>query len=95
MRATKRADLGFFACLLINMLLNLEGTIPAWILLACHYIFQIPLWPFWVALGIWVLGLILWMYFIGWAAACGNEPTKNRPNKNPYSVGAKNGEERN
>ena len=42
--------------LMINMLLNLRWSIPAWILLAAYLIFGTPpLWVFWAAIGFWAL----------------------------------------
>ena len=82
----------FFACLLFNMLINLEWTIPAWILLAMHFIFDWKIMWFWIALGVWILSIILWMDLIGWAARCSGTQ-KPKENKNPYSVGFKDKEE--
>ena len=76
----------FFACLLFNMLINLEWTIPAWILLAMHFFFGWKLLWFWIALGVWLLSIILWMDIISWSAGCSG-PDKPKENKNPYSVG--------
>ena len=79
----------FFLALLFNMLLNLEWTIPAWILLACHFLFGWKILWFWIALGVWLLNILLWMDILGWAARCGSEKDPPKENKNPYSVGAK------
>ena len=79
----------FFAALLFNMLMSLEWTIPAWLLLACHFFFDWSIRWFWIALGVWLLDILLKMEFMSWAARCGSEPDKPRENKNPYSVGAK------
>ena len=79
----------FFLALLFNMILNLEWTIPAWILLGCHFWFDWSIRWFWLALGLWILDILLWMDIMGWAARCGSEPDKPKENKNPYSVGAK------
>ena len=49
------------------MLLNLEGLIPAVVLLVLHYVLGWPLWPTFAAVGLWVLYLIAWMAVIGWA----------------------------
>lgn len=78
----------FFVCLLFNMLINLEWTIPAWILLVTHFVFGWGIMWFWIALGVWFLGIILWMIVIGWASKCSgcDIPKKNI---NPYSVGNK------
>ncbi len=85
MRKTKRNG-NFLLCLVFNMLLNLEWTIPAWILLALHYILGWSIWWFWLALGIWLLNILLWMTLMGWAARCANTPDSPKENKNPYSV---------
>jgi len=79
----------FLAVLLFNMLINFEWTIPAWVLLACHFFFDWSIIWFWIALGLWLLNILIWMGIIGWASDCGNTPDKPKENKNPYSVGAK------
>ena len=50
-RRTKRSG-GFWLSLLLNMLLNLEWTIPAWILLALHFVFDWSIWWFVLALAL-------------------------------------------
>ena len=85
-RGTGRSG-SFLFCLLINMLLNPEWIIPAAILLALHFL---PGWSVWwavLALGAWIIGIILWMCFIGWAGRCGNVPDPPKENRNPYSSG--------
>ena len=77
----------FFLCLLINMVLNLEWSIPAWILLAIHFWLGISIWWFVGALILWILGLMAGMWLMGWAAACGNQKDPPKENKNPYSKG--------
>lgn len=60
MRRTKRNG-SFLLCLLINMLLNLDGLLPAAVLLVLHFVLD---WSFWwavIAAGLWLAGLILWM----------------------------------
>lgn len=86
MRRTKRRG-NFFLCLLFNMLLNLKGLIPAAILLALHFWLGWSVWWAVIAFGVWILGIILWMYFIGWASRCSSTPDPPKENKNPYSVG--------
>ena len=71
------------------MLLNLEWSIPALILLALHYILDISIIWFFIALGVWILVLISWMWIMGWATTCSNTPDPPKENKNPYSVGGK------
>lgn len=76
------------------MLLNLDGLIPAAILLVLHF------WrgwsPWWAvgAAGIWLLVLVLQMLLLGWASRCGNIPDPPRENKNPYSAGNSNKNQR-
>ncbi|MDD6645703.1 MAG: hypothetical protein PUE67_06565 [Oscillospiraceae bacterium] len=85
MRRTKRTG-NFFLCLLINILLNLEGSIPAWILLFLHFFIGISILWFWLALAIWIIYILVWMKIIGWAGKC-SKPDPPKENKNPYSSG--------
>ena len=78
----------FLMCLLINMLINWEWSIPAWILLALHFIFGLNILWFFIALGLFFAGLLLWMAIFSWASGC-RTSTPPKENKNPYSVGAK------
>lgn len=70
------------------MMLNLEGTIPAWILLILHFCIGISIFWFWLALALWIIYLLVWMKIIGWAGRC-STPDPPKENKNPYSVGKK------
>lgn len=79
----------FFLYWLINMVLNIGWSIPAWLLLASHFIWDISIWWFVGGLGLWALVALLKMLVISWAAKCSSEKTPYRENKNPYS--AKNG----
>lgn len=65
--------------LLINMILCWEGSIPAWVALGLHFGLDISLLWFWGALGIWILGILLWMALYSWA---GN--VKPLPGPRPY-----------
>lgn len=85
MRRTKRSG-SFWLCLLINMVLNLEWTIPAWILLALHFWLGWSIWWFVLALALWLINILFWMKVMGWAADCSNTPDPPKENKNPYSV---------
>ncbi len=87
MRRTKFNG-GFWLCFLFNILLNLEWSVPAWVLLALHFVLDWSILWFCLALGAWLLGILLWMLILGWARNC-STPTPYRPNKNPYSVGNK------
>ena len=87
MRRTKRTG-SFWLCLLINMALNLEWTIPAWILLALHFWLGWSIWWFVLALALWIINIIFWMRVLGWAGDCARTPDPPKENKNPYSVGS-------
>lgn len=86
MRKTRRKG-SFLLCLLVNMLLNLEGLIPAAILLVLHFWLGLSIWWAVLAVGLWIIGIIIWMKIIGWAGKCGSTPDMPKENKNPYSVG--------
>lgn len=85
MRRTKRKG-SFLFCLLINLILNLEWSIPAWILLALHFWLGISVWWFVGGLAFWVLRILAGMWVIGWASDCSNTPDPPKENKNPYSA---------
>ena len=84
-RHTKRSG-SFLLCLLINLLLNLEWSIPAWVLLALHFWLKISIWWFVGGLVLWILVNLVGMWLMGWAAGCGNHKDPPKENKNPYSV---------
>lgn len=84
MRRTTRTG-SFLFCLFFNLLLNLEGTVPGLILVALHLWLGISLWWAVGAFALWILGIILGMRFMGWAADCGNQKDPPKENKNPYS----------
>ena len=85
MRRTGRSG-SFWLCLVLNLLLNLEWSIPAWILLGLHFWLGLSLWWFAAALLLWILSIQAGMWFMGWAADVGNRPDPPKENKNPYSV---------
>lgn len=85
MRMRRRGS-GFLLTLMINLLLDLFGSIPAWICLALHFWLGISIWWFIIALGLWIVGNMLWMCFLGWAHRCGRRRDPPKENKNPYSV---------
>lgn len=85
MRRTRRTG-SFWLCLLLNMLLNLEWTIPAWILLALHFLLDWSVWWFILAIGLWFLWHLLTTALLGWLHRCAT-PDPPKENKNPYSVG--------
>ena len=76
----------FLLCLLINLLLNLEWSIPAWVLLGLHFWLDISIWWFAGGLGLWILVILAKMWLMGWAIDCGKQKDPPKENKNPYSV---------
>ena len=91
MRKAKRSG-GFLFWLLINMLINPEGLIAFIVLLALRFWLKWPLWIAFAVLGVWILGIIVFMLVIGTATRCGNESTPPQENKNPYSLKEEPGE---
>lgn len=85
MRRTRRSG-GFFLCLLLNLLLNWEGVLPAALLFALHQLRGWPLWWAGLALALWIGGILLWTLFLSWASECGSRRDPPRENKNPYST---------
>lgn len=85
MRRTKRSG-SFLFCLLLNLILNWEWSIPTWILLALHYWLDISVWWTAAGLALWLLRVLLGMWLVGWAARVGNFQDPPKENKNPYSV---------
>lgn len=79
-----KTDGGFFLCLLYNMMLSFEWTIPAWVLLVLHFVLSLPLWAFWVALALWPVAALVRTAFLVWVAGC-EPPRPKQENKNPYS----------
>lgn len=84
MRRAERTG-NFLLYLLLNLLLNIEWSIPAWILLALHFILGWPLWPFFAALGAWILWLLITMGLLGLVSRIANADEPKTKNKNPYS----------
>ncbi len=85
MRKTK-SNGGFLLCFLMNLILNLEWSVPAWILLALHFWLRISLWWFAGALGLWIALMLIQTIIIKWVNSS-SKPTEPQKNKNPYSVG--------
>lgn len=74
----------FLFCLIISLVLNLEGLIPAAIALILNLWLGFP--PLWIVItlaGIWFFIILIQLLVIRWAAS---RPTKQTgSNKNPYS----------
>lgn len=86
MRRTKRSG-NFIFIFLLNMMLNLEGLIPAAILIALHFFLHISIWWGIGAFCLWILYLLIWMWILSWTSKSSNTPDKPKLNKNPYSSG--------
>lgn len=84
MRRTKRTG-GFILCLLLNMLLNLDGLLPAAVLLALHFAFGLSMIFALLALALWLTYIIVCISLIRWGRHCSNIKEIERENKNPYS----------
>ena len=76
---------GFGLSLIINLLLNLHWSIPAWILLGLHFWLRISIWWFIGSIAFWILSIGLGMCIMKWAAGCSNRKDPPKENKNPYS----------
>ena len=76
---------GFFAALGINLIFDLEWTIPAWLALAAHFFFDVSLWWFAGALAVWVVAVAIKTAVFSWLIKVGNTPDPPKENKNPYS----------
>lgn len=68
--------------------MNIEGLLPAVILLVLHFWLKISVWWSVGAFIAWILYLIMWMSFIGWEGKGGSSCDLSKENKNPYSVGS-------
>ena len=82
-------DGGFILCFLLNIILNLGWTIPAWVLLICHFVFKISLWWFVGALAIWFVAVLLITVVI---SAASSIPGTSQPVQTPEQRAAKEAE---
>lgn len=82
-------DHGFVVSVLINMLFRFEWLIVAGILFGLHAWLNLPIYFAYIVLGGWVLHAVCITIFMTWVCDCGERKTPDKPNKNPYSVGAK------
>lgn len=85
MRRTKRSG-GFWLSLLLNLLLNADGLLPAVLLFALHFWFGISVWWSVAAAGLWLTAIVVRMIIFRWANRCGNTKDLPKENKNPYSA---------
>ncbi len=81
----KKSDSGnFFLAFILNLVFNIEWVIPAVLLLILHFTVGLPIFWFWLALGLWIGGMLVVTLVLGWAGKC-SEPPPPKENKNPYS----------
>lgn len=66
MRKRASADLGFWMAFGLNLFFQSEWLILALVFLGLHYLFDLPMFLFWVALAIWVLIAMFITSFLGW-----------------------------
>jgi len=78
---------GFFVALLVNLVFNLEWTVPAWILLGIHFWLGISIKWFIGAIVLWVSAVAVKTIVLSWLIREGNKPDLPKENKNPYSSG--------
>lgn len=74
----------YMITLFINLLFHFKWSIPAWILLILHLVYDWSIYWFLLAFSLWILNTMFWMAFIGWANKCGAIKDE-KENKNPYS----------
>lgn len=77
---------GRFICFIINLALNWELSIPAFILLILHFVLHISLWWAAGAAALYILWIALLTFIIGWASSGTGKPETPRKNVNPYSA---------
>ncbi len=81
----RKANSGnFFLALVLNLVLNLEWLIPAFLLLILHFTVKLSIFWFWLTFGIWIGGILITTLVLSWAGSC-SEPPEPAENKNPYS----------
>jgi len=80
-----RRNKGFLISIVINMVFNLEGTIPAWVLLGLHFWIDISIMWFLLALFIWLFVIILRTAVLCWVSKQSNALRPRTNNRNPYS----------
>ncbi len=86
MRNAKKTG-GFFLCLLLNLLINLEWTIPGFVFMGLFIWLghQVFMWLMIAAFSIYVISVLAWTVMMSLANKAGNSQDAPRENKNPYS----------
>ena len=85
MKKRYKGNGGFLTAWCINLIFDLEWTIPAWIALALHFFLDISILWFVVAIALWIIGVGIKTAFFSWLIREGNRPDPPKKNKNPYS----------
>lgn len=75
--------------MILSLVFNLEWTVPAWILLALHFIKGWSLWWFFGAMGLWILFVLIRLLVFSSLANAGDYKDPPKENKNPYSASNK------
>lgn len=83
MRYRRRSN--FPIAYLVNLALNFEWSVPAWILLVLHFKLGVPMWCFWTALILWLAVILAHSLFLHWVYNQPDAPSPPKENKNPYS----------
>ena len=68
---------GFLLGFLLNIVLNLEWSIPAWILLGLHCWTGISIWWFYGALILWIVPTLIFSLLMGCAMTISDEEPPN------------------
>ena len=88
MRKADRSH-GYLLCFLLNLLFRLEWVALALLLAAgCHWL-GLPWYLPVISLGIWVVVAWLVTQLVSFGAASAQASDAPRPNRNPYSAGAR------
>ena len=75
MRRRASLDAGFWMAFFLNLFFQSEWLGFAVVMLALHYLLELPLLLVWLCLGIWVLWALAITWFTGWVSRTSNETT--------------------
>ena len=76
---------GFIVAWCVNLVFDLEWTVPAWIALALHFFLDISILWFVGAIALWIVCVGIKTAVFSWLIREGNRPDLPKENKNPYS----------
>lgn len=77
-RQASGRDGGFLLALGLNLLFQGEWLLAAFGALVLHYLFEIPLFLVWLALGIWILAALAVTVLLSWASDSANAPEQSQ-----------------